>query len=109
MAKRASGGVNKSQEIRKVFEANPDMSAKEVIETLKGKGVDVKPGLVYLIKGKLSGRKRRRRRKARQVAAVAARVSSNSDVLGTIKKIKSLADDVGGIRKLKELVEVLAG
>lgn len=109
MARKAADGVNRSQAIRDVYKAKPDVSVKEVIETLAGKGIRVKPGLVYMIKGRLSTRKRGRRKgqkSAQKVAKVTA-VSTNGDVLGTIKKVKALASEVGGLKKLQALVEVL--
>ena len=49
--------VNKSQEIRDVLTANPKIKASEVVAKLAEKGVEVKAGLVYIIKGKLQAEK----------------------------------------------------
>jgi hypothetical protein len=105
MAKR-KGGVNKSEEIRQLYKANPKLKAKEVIAALSEKGITVTEGLVYLIKGKMLGRKRRRRRAQNAVARVAQSTGS-ADALGTILKVKGQADQVGGMRKLKALIDAM--
>lgn len=111
MARRAQNGeVNKSQEIRDLFTQNPEIKVKDIIETLSGRGIYVKPGLVYLVKGKMSGIKKRRRRGRRRadsaVAAAGVAVAA-TDVLTTVKKVKDLAASVGGMKKLKALIEAL--
>ena len=71
MARKAkSGGVNKSEEIRKLLKANPETPASEVVSTLGGRGIKVTPNLYYFIKGKITGRKSRRRKMKRNVASV---------------------------------------
>jgi predicted PP-loop superfamily ATPase len=74
---------------------------------LSEKGIKVTSGLVYLIKGKLHGEKKRRR-KNKKVAVKMVAASGNGDALATIMKIKKLAAEVGGIRALKSLVDVLS-
>jgi hypothetical protein len=108
---RKKSGNSMSKAIRDVLEKSPDMGAKEVVSTLAQKGITVKPGLVYFIKGKVKGGKGRRRRRRRklgeQVAAVAVTTGA-TDAIATILKVKALAAQVGGMKKLKGLVEVLA-
>lgn len=102
MAKQKSG-INKSEEIRKVVRANRKMKAKQVVSTLAERGIPVTDTLVYLVKSKMKGR----RKKAREaVASVAA--TGNSDPLTTIRKIKQWANEVGGLKKLKALVDALS-
>jgi hypothetical protein len=103
---RNKGDVNRSEEIRKVFKANPALKAKEVVAALAEKGIEVQEGLVYLVKGKMLGR-RRRRRKAHKVVASVARTTGSADALATVLKIKALADQVGGMKKLKALVDAM--
>ena len=105
MAKRKNG-VNKSEEIRQLYKANPHLKAKEVIATLSEKGISVTEGLVYLIKGKILGRKGRRRR-AQKIVANVAQTTGNADALSTVLKVKSLAEQVGGMKKLKALIDAI--
>jgi hypothetical protein len=105
MAKRKTG-VNRSEHIRQLFKAKPDLKAKEVVAALAEKGITVTEGLVYLVKGKMIGRKRRRRRAQRIVAKV-AQTTGSADALVTVLKVKSLADQVGGMRKLKALIDAM--
>ena len=105
MAKK--NGVNKSEEIRQVLLANPDMKAKEVVAALSAKGTKVTEGLVYFIKGKVQGRKARKK-KARKMVAKFAETTGSVDALATVLKVKHLAADVGGLKKLKALIEALS-
>src|SRR5438874_21699 len=105
MAKRK--GVNKSEEIRQIYKSNPNLKAKEVVAMLAEKGLKVTEGLVYFIKGKIVGRKRRRRRAKGLVAKVAA-TTGNGDALATILKIKRLAAEVGGLKKLQAIIQALS-
>jgi hypothetical protein len=102
-------GVNKSEEIRKLLKANPQIGAKEAIAALAAKGVKINDGLFYFVKGHMTGRKGRKK-KAQQVVAKVAEVNGvpKGDALSTILKIKALANEVGGLRKLKALVEALS-
>jgi hypothetical protein len=108
MAKRKTG-VNKSEEIRKLLKANPQIGAKEAIAALGAKGIEVGDGLFYFVKGHLKGRKGRKK-KAQQVVAKVAETTNvpKTDALSTILKIKTLANEVGGLKKLKALVEALS-
>jgi hypothetical protein len=115
MAKKSkSGEVNKSAEIRALLTHNPASTAKEVIDTLAGRGIKVDPSLFYFTKGKMKGRKGRRKKARQMVAKVGATMGANGvvpaktgDVIATILKVKHLAAEVGGLKKLKALVEAL--
>ena len=96
--------TNKSQAIRDLLTANPEMTAKEVLAALADKGLKVTDNLVYFIKGKMKAKTQRRKRVVR--AAQAA--NSNGDPVTLIREVKALAGRSGGIGKLKELVEALA-
>lgn len=63
VAKGKTEGVNKSAAIREYLSSNPDAKPAEVVAALKEKGVDVKPGLVGLVKYAKSGKKAARRGK----------------------------------------------
>lgn len=107
MAKKKADGLNKSEEIRQILKAQPEMPVKEIVASLGSKGIKVTDTLVYFIKGKMSGRKRRRR-KARQMVEKVAVHTSNGDPVATILKVRRLAEELGGMRKLKALVDVLS-
>src|SRR5262249_2727105 len=102
MARKSSNGVNKSEAVREYFAKNPDTKVKDLVAALAATGVDVKPNLVYLIKGKLKGEKHRAR------AAAATPVANNGSALATIVKVKKVAGEVGGLRTLKALVDALS-
>lgn len=96
--------TNLSQKVRDYLKANRKAKAKEVVEALAKQGITVQEGLVYAVKGKIKGRKKRR------LAAVAiATPGSNGqlDALTLIKKTKELAAQAGGMKKLKDLLEIL--
>ena len=107
MAKRKNG-VNKSEEIRQLYKANPHLKAKEVVAMLGEKGLKVTEGLVYFIKGKMHGTKRRKRKAQNLAAKVAATAAYGGDALTTVLKVKRLAAEVGGLKKLQALIEALS-
>jgi hypothetical protein len=106
MAKKASDGTNKSAAIRELFAQNPDIQAQDVVSTLAERGIKVGTNLVYLVKGKMKGEKKRRRHVNRSAAGVAA-ASGSTDAVKTILKVKALAKEVGGLSALKALVDAL--
>jgi arginine repressor len=107
--------VNKSEEIRTIFTATPTASAKEVVATLKAKGIDVSENYVYGVKKTLKPGKKKPGRKPKamttvKVALTQAAPSSNG-VLGVGASIivaKAAAEKVGGWSALKEIVDALA-
>ena len=105
MAKKKNG-VSKSEQIRQLLQANPEMPVKEIVATLAGKGTKVTDTLVYFVKGKMSGRKSRRKKARQMVANVAA--TGNHDPVATILKVRRWAEELGGMKKLKALVDVLS-
>lgn len=107
MAKKTD--VNRSEEIRKVFAETPKASAKEVIATLKAKGVEASEGLVYAVKKGMKGKKKGKKAKAAATPRTHAAPSSNG-VLGvgaSIATVRACADKVGGMSALKEIVDAL--
>ena len=103
MAKKngPNGSLNRSQAIRDVLTENPKMPSKDVVTALAGKGIKVRPSLVYFVKGKM----RRTRRRQIGTRMSEAGVANPVDL---ILKVRSLAEQAGGIRKLKQLVDALA-
>jgi hypothetical protein len=103
MAKGKSG-VNKSAEIRTIFTATPTASAKEVVATLKAKGISVSENYVYGVKKTLGKKKTSK-------ATVKTAVPSSKVHLGvgaSIALIKTTAEKVGGWATLKEIVDAMA-
>jgi hypothetical protein len=45
---RPKSDVNRSEEIRKLLTANPDMPAKDIVATLGKRGIKITDSLVYL-------------------------------------------------------------
>ena len=107
MTKQINGKVNKSQAIRELLVQKPNASAKEVVELLAERNVVVKPGLVYIIKGRLAQMKSHTDRKAARIQT-ASRRTGNSNPVALILQIKELARAAGGMDNLKALVTVLA-
>lgn len=111
------GEVSKSQSIRDLLKEKPGISGKDAVAALAEKGIKIKVGLFYLVKGNVAGRKGRRKKNKQKAVkmmtvsvngdAVATPVKAKSDALVMIRKIKGLAAEVGGLRSLAELVEAL--
>jgi hypothetical protein len=109
MAKKNDGGVNKSEEIRKLLKANPEISPKEVVAKLAEKGIEVSPALFYFVKGQIKGRKARKTKAQKAVTTVAESThATRSDAVSTILKVKAWSKEVGGMKNLKALVEALS-
>jgi hypothetical protein len=73
--------------------------------------VNVKVGLVYIIKGKMQGRKTRKKRAQKLVEKVSAATNgkvSRDQTVAEILKVRSFADEVGGMARLKVLVDALS-
>ncbi len=104
--------VNKSEEIRALFIATPTASAKDVVATLKAKGIDVSENYVYGVKKTLTPKKKKAPKAIVKTAApiTSAAPSSNgkSGVGASIALIKTTAEKVGGWSTLKEIVDALA-
>ena len=104
--------VNKSEEIRALFTATPTASAKDVVATLKTKGIDVSENYVYGVKKTLTPKKKKAPKAIVKTAAptTAASPSSNGKlgVGASIAIAKAAAEKVGGWSTLKEIVDALA-
>jgi hypothetical protein len=106
MAKR-SDDVNKSQAIREFLEQNPNAKAKEVVAYLGQRNIDIKPSLVYMLKGRLAQMKSHKKQKAARVAQAGQKTGS-LDPVALVVKVKTLAKEAGGMHNLLNLVSVLA-
>ena len=108
MAKK-KGGQNRSSAIREYLGANPKSTAKEVVAGLGEKGIKVKEGLVYAVKGSMKERKRRNARVVKAAKAAHTPGPANkADAITMIREVKALAEKAGGYAKLQELVAALA-
>jgi hypothetical protein len=109
----AKAKATKSQFIRDYLAANPNSTAKEVVEALAKDGVNTNEGLVYAVKGSMKEKKRRKKRVAKAAMAAVSQPSANgqaskTDAITMIREVKALAAKAGGYERLKELVNALA-
>jgi hypothetical protein len=105
---RQKNGVNKSEEIRQLLKANPNLGTKEGVAALAEKGIEVSENLFYYVKGKIQGKKGRKKKAQKMVATVANSTgTAQKDALATILKVKGLANEVGGLKKLKALIDAM--
>ena len=109
MAKKKT--VNKSEEIRTVFSATPAAKAKDVVATLKAKGIDVSETYVYGVKKTMKpGRKKAPKATVNAVAPTKVTAPSSNGRLGvgaSIAVAKAAAEKIGGWSALKEIVDAL--
>jgi transcription initiation factor TFIIIB Brf1 subunit/transcription initiation factor TFIIB len=109
-----SKDINKSEEVRKVLQEQPDLKARQIVDLLAEQGVTVQRSQVYAVMRSLgkSPRKgrpgRRRGRPAGSTSAAASASVASVNPVTIITRIKDLASQVGGMKHLRELMEVLA-
>lgn len=101
---RSKEGPNRSEAIRDLLTKHPEMGTKDVVDKLNEKGLDVKPGLVYLIRGKMKDTSGG----SSSGGGGRSKASSGDDPVAMIRQVKALAAEAGGLDKLKDLVDVLA-
>jgi hypothetical protein len=109
MAKKKDG-VNKSEEIRTLVKANPEIVVKEAVAKLAEKGIKISKALFYFTKGQMKGRKARTQNDQKKAVAKVTESThvTKSDAVATILKVKGWAKEVGGMKTLKALVEALS-
>lgn len=118
MAKKKSGGPNKSAAIRDYVNANPDAMPKQIVDAMKAQGIDVSTAFVSTIKSKTvgSGAKKKGRKKAgrpkgapRAAAAPATRSSNGQSKVSVdqLLKAKKLAGELGGVAQARAALEAL--
>jgi hypothetical protein len=93
--------INKSALVRELYQQNPKIKVKQIIETLGQRKISVKPSLVYFVKSHMRHRKRKEIRRAMAKAGV-------PNPVDLILKVRTLASESGGISKLKQQVDALA-
>lgn len=110
---KAKAEVNKSQAIRDALKENMAMTAKEIVEYLKAKGVDTNEGLVYAVKRKEGGSKKKKKNKGGRpkgsgAPTMAVKGNGTLPVWEAIEAVETLADRLGGFDNLKKTVDALA-
>ena len=100
-------GTNRSQAIRDELAKNPKATSKEIIASLKGKGIKVKSSLIYFVKAQQH--KAKRTAKRARVTAEVSRTTPTSNPVELVLRVKDLAREVGGVANLKKLLDLLAG
>jgi hypothetical protein len=102
--------VNKSDLVRDMLKADPNQSVNDIVKAMADKGHKITANLVYYLKGKAKGAKRRRKRIVRAAKSAASRngTASKTDAIALIRDVKALATRAGGYERLKELVDALA-
>lgn len=120
MAKKKSGGPNKSAAIRDYVTANPEAKPPEIVGAMKQQGIEVSPAFVSTIKSKTlgSGAKKKKGRKAgrpkgtAKTAGAAAPVAKSKSGQGNVSldqllKAKKLAGELGGVSQARAALEAL--
>lgn len=109
-AAKVDAKVNRSAAIRATFTEKPTASAKEVVETLAGKGISVSEALVYNVRKNSKMTKKRGRPAAEKVHTNghAGNGAAAGNPVQLILKVKDLASAIGGLKSLKQLVDALA-
>ena len=102
---KANQGVNKSAAVREILTKDRNTPTKEIIATLRQRGIKVHPNLVYLIKSKMRAK---RGRQKRERALANGRQMGIGNPVDLILEVRQLSAKAGGIRHLKKLIDVLA-
>lgn len=98
MAKKRTG-TSKSEAVRELLAAHPDLSAKDIAAK-----AGVTTSLVYVLKAQTKAKAR----KAREQKVTAATAANGTLDIAFLMDVKKLAERAGGMKKLKEVVDVLA-
>ena len=99
MAKKKSGGPNKSQAIRDYLKSHPDAGPTEVCKELGKKGLKIAPALVSNVKAAMLGKKSGGRRVS---------ISRGDTVnLGALVEAREFVDKVGGMKNAHKILAAL--
>ena len=103
---KGSGGLNRSEEVRKYLLAHPAAGPKEVVAVMAQQGITITSALVSNVKYG-SGRSKKANHRAR--AAAAPPVEAGSDIpLDLLIEAKKFADRMGGIAQARAALDALA-
>lgn len=106
----AAGGINKSEEIRKYFEKNPDSQTKDCIAALAGKGLEVSQALVAGVKGRMTGGTKK---KKGEVSVAEMKLVKNfiikshleaSAAHKTLMELTCLIEEIGSVERFKDVL-----
>ena len=131
MARKKTDGVNKSKEVRKYLEQDPDATAATIVPHFAARGIEIQPGFVNNVKSQMkkatqgsngqavasepapttpnaTGKKKSRKKKAaRTNAAPAASPKSRSLTADNLVEAKKLVDELGGIDQARKALKYL--
>ena len=107
MAKRKSGGKNKSQAIRDYYNANPAAKPKEVASELKKKGIQVTPAFVSTIRSTSKKKNGKIGRPGRPVGSTSKRSANGEVSYESLLQAKKIVDQMGGLSEAKSALSAL--
>jgi hypothetical protein len=96
----------KTAAVREMLTQDPEMPAKEIISTLRAKGLRIKPQMVYMMRTAMKTKKPKMKRE--KTVAAPGRNAWAANPVELVVKVKALSSEAGGMENLKQLVEVLA-
>lgn len=102
MAKKKSGGPNKSQAIRDYLKTHPNAGPTEVCKELGKKGLKIAPALVSNVKAAMLGKKKGTGKRGRKPGGKNDQVS-----LSALVEAREFVDKVGGIDKAEKILSAL--
>lgn len=109
MARKAAGGVNKSEAIRAYKAGNTNAGPKAIAEALAKDGIKVSSAFVSTVLStdrRKAGKTRRRRRGVRRAGMAAGR--PRRDSIENLVQAKKLVDQMGGVDKARVALDALA-
>jgi hypothetical protein len=100
----------KTAAIKQALNDNPQKTAKEIAEIVKGQGFETTANYVGTLKNKMSGKKRKKRRAAAPAPEAVATPAVPKDAVSValLQKAKKLAAQLGGIKQAKSAMDALA-
>lgn len=109
-----SGGVNKSDEIRKYYEKHPDAKTKDCIDFLGDKGIEVSQALVAGVRSRMQGEPGNKKRKRKgEVSVAEMKLVKNfisksnlemSVATSTLMELASLIEEIGSVERFKDVL-----
>lgn len=90
--------VNKSQAIRDLLEAQPQLKPALIAALLQERGVNVSPQYVSMIKSNLKKRSRRTSRKFDTNASIS---------LQQLVEVRGMIDKVGGVEQMERILDLI--
>lgn len=109
----AGGGINKSEEIRKFYDANPDAKTKDCIDSLKSKGIEVSQALVAGVRSRSQGTPGNKKKKG-EVSIAEMKLlknfvsKSNLDIsvaTKTLNELVALIHEIGSVERFKTVLD----